>query len=161
MGKITTEVKWALIFFVMMLLWMTGEKIAGLHDENIDKHYIYTNFVMIPAITVYALALLNKRNKDYGGMMSWKQGFASGAVITAIVTLLSPVTQLIINNLISPDYFVNMINYSVEQGIMTKAEAAANFNSGSYIIQGFVSTAVMGLGTSAVVALFVRKKKRE
>jgi len=41
------EFKWAVIFTLMMLLWMYIEKLAGLHDENINLHPIYSNFVAI------------------------------------------------------------------------------------------------------------------
>ena len=62
-----TEIKWAIIFTVIMLMWMTLEKVIGLHSEHIDKHAIYTNFFCIPAIAVYVFALLDKRKTDYYG----------------------------------------------------------------------------------------------
>ncbi len=38
MKKISTEIKWALIFVAMSLLWMLLEKLSGLHSTHIDKH---------------------------------------------------------------------------------------------------------------------------
>ena len=70
MSKYKIELKWGIIFTLMMLVWMVLEKIAGLHDEHIDKHAIYTNFVAIPAIIVYVLALLDKRKGYYNGTMT-------------------------------------------------------------------------------------------
>ena len=63
MNKYKIELKWGIIFTTMMLVWMVLERIAGLHSEHIDKHAIFTNFVSIPAIIVYVLALLDKRKK--------------------------------------------------------------------------------------------------
>jgi hypothetical protein len=155
------EIKWALIFVAMMLLWMVMEKLTGLHDVHIGKHAIFTNFVAIPAIAIYVFALLDKRKADYGGSMSYKQGFISGVVITLIVTLFSPLTQYLASNVISPDYFSNMIEYSVSQGKMSRQEAEDFFNLNSYLKQVVIGTPVMGLATTAIVAFFTKKKGSE
>jgi hypothetical protein len=54
------EIKWAVIFAIVGLLWMFGEKLAGLHDEHINKHPSYSFLFAIPAIAVYVFALLDK-----------------------------------------------------------------------------------------------------
>lgn len=158
MKKITTEIKWALIFVAMTLAWMVLERLAGLHDTQIDKHPVFTNFIAIPAIVLYVLALLDKRKRDYNGVMSYKQGFISGLIITAIVTVLSPLTQTITSLLITPDYFRNVIEYTVRQGIKSQEEAEKYFSLGSYIIQGLIGAPVMGIITTAIVAVFTSKK---
>ncbi|MFN7327183.1 MAG: hypothetical protein ACK5SQ_11430, partial [Chitinophagales bacterium] len=60
MEKFAVEIRWALVFGAMSLLWMMLEKMAGLHDQHIAKHAIYTNLVAIPAIAVYVFALRDK-----------------------------------------------------------------------------------------------------
>lgn len=152
------EVKWAVIFMIMTLVWMLLEKLAGLHSKHIDKHLIYTNFIAIPAIAVYVFALLDKRKNFYGGAMSYKQGFNSGLLITLFVTILSPLTQVITSLLITPEYFPNVIDYCVSQGKMTQEGAESYFNLKSYIIQGLIGAPVMGLLTTALVAIFTRRK---
>lgn len=156
-----TEIKWAVIFVIAALVWMLLERVAGLHDTHIDKHAVYTNFFAIPAIAVYVLALLDKRKSDYGGVMNYKQGFLSGLIITAIVTVLSPLTQLITSTVITPEYFSNIIEYSVQQGEMTRQAAEEYFNLRSYIVQGLIGAPVMGVMTTAVVAFFTKKKGAE
>jgi len=47
MNRYKTEVKWSIIFVVVMLLWMGFERLTGLHDEYIAKHAVYTNFFAI------------------------------------------------------------------------------------------------------------------
>ena len=158
MKKINIELKWALIFVAMTLVWMILERLAGLHDTHIDKHPVFTNFIAIPAILIYVLALLDKRKQYYNGIMSYKQGFISGLIITAIVTVLSPSTQMITSLLITPDYFRNMIEYSVSHELKSREEAENYFSLGSYIIQGLIGTPVMGIITTAIVAVFTRTK---
>ena len=158
MKKYKIEIKWAFIFMVMMLLWMVFERAVGLHDEHIDKHPIYTNFVAILAIAIYVLALLDKRKNFYNGVMTYKQGFISGLIISLIVTVFSPLTQYITSKIISPDYFNNVIEYSVSNNLMTLEAAQAYFNLKSYIIQVLIATPIMGIVTSAIVAIFTKKK---
>ncbi|NTW25572.1 MAG: DUF4199 domain-containing protein [Lentimicrobium sp.] len=158
--KINTEIKWVMIFVVMTLAWMLLERVAGLHDTHIDKHMIYTNFIAIPAVAVYVLALLDKRKRDFNGIMSYKQGFISGLIITAIVTVLSPLTQAITSLLITPDYFRNVIDYTVSQDIKSREEAEKYFSLGNYIVQGLIGAPVMGIITTAIVAIFTRSKPR-
>lgn len=161
MEKYKTEVKWGVIFIVVMLFWMLFESLMGWHGDKIDQHATMTNLFAIPAIAVYVFALLEKRNSDYGGFMSWKQGFISGLSITLVVVLLSPVAQLLIHYVISPDYFGNIIEYTVATNQMSAEEAEAYFSIGSYVIQGIIGALGMGIVTSAIVAVFTRKRPKQ
>ncbi|KJF42232.1 MULTISPECIES: DUF4199 domain-containing protein [Draconibacterium] len=158
MKKFAIEIKWAILFAVVLLVWMYGERLAGLHDENIEKHAIVTNFFALVAIAVYVVALLDKRKNDFNGKMNWIQGFISGLIITLGVTILTPLTQYLTVEVITPHYFENMIRYAVENGLQTQEEAEGYFNLQSYMIQSIIATPLMGLVTSAIVAIFTRKK---
>lgn len=158
MKKIGTEIKWALLFILMQILWMIMERVTGLHSTHIDKHYIVTNLIAIPSILFYVLALLEKRKKDFGGKMNYQQGLITGLIITGIITLFSPLVQWLISNVISPDYFSNMIAYTVAEGKMSLEDAEAYFNLRSYITQVLVGTPVMGIVTTLIVAIFTRRR---
>ncbi len=161
MKNIRTELKWALIFVVVSLLWMLLEKLSGLHSTHIDKHFYLTNLFAIPAILVFVMALKEKKKKDFGGSMSFKQGFVSGAIITIVVTVLSPLTQWITSTYITPEYFPNVIEHSLETGFhATREEAEAYFNLSNYMVQSVIGALVMGLITSAIVAFFVRTRSK-
>lgn len=153
------EVKWAFIFIGSILLWMLLERLVGLHDKHIDKHQYLTMLYSIVAIALYAFALLDKRKKYYNGAMTYKQGFVTGFIITVIVTIFSPLTQWIISSVITPDYFKNVIQYSVKTGYhKSLADAQAQFNLKNYIIQSTIGALIMGIVTTAIVAIFIRKK---
>jgi len=158
MKNLKIEIKWAIIFAVMQLLWMLLERLTGLHSVHIDKHAIITNFIAIPAIAIYVFALLDKRKNFYQGIMTYKQGFVSGLIITLFVTVFSLLTQYITSTIISPDYFPNVIKYAVSEEQMTQEAAENMFNLKSYIIQAPIGAFIMGLLTAAIVAIFTRKK---
>lgn len=159
MKNIITEIKWSFIFITMTFLWMLLEKSTGLHDVNIEKHTIYTNFIAIPAIAIYVFALLDKRKKSYEGYMTYKQGVISGLIITLIVTIFTPFTQYIVSTFITPDFFTNAINFAVKNNKMTLTEAQNFFNLKNYIIQGFIGAPIMGILTTLIVAITTKNAK--
>lgn len=153
------EIKWALIFTVVALLWMVLEKASGLHDRYIDYHVYLTNLFAIPAILVMVFALKDKKKNYYNGRISYQQGLIAGVFISVFIALLSPLSQWITSYVITPEYFTNAIKRSVELGYYpTREEAEANFNFQNYVIQGVVGALVMGILTTAIAMLFIRSK---
>lgn len=161
MSNYKIELKWAVIFIITLLLWSFIERIAGFHDSLIEYHAMFSMVFMIPAIVVFVLALKQKKSTFYSGQMSFKQGFVSGLIISLIVALVNPGTQWLISNVIAPDYFNNIITYSVENGYYVSLDAAKEyFNYKNYAIQGTISAFVMGAVTSLVIALIIKSKKQ-
>jgi hypothetical protein len=160
MKSIKIEIKWAIIFSVMGLVWMLLEKWSGLHDKYIDYHLYLTNLFAIPAIWVMVLALKDKKKSFYNNNIDYKQGLMSGIILSLFIAALSPLTQWITSFVITPEYFPNVIKRSVEIGYYkTTAEATANFNYKNYAIQGTIAAFVMGLVTTAIAMIFIRTKK--
>ncbi len=158
MATYRTEIRWGVIFTGVLLLWMLIEKWVGWHGENIADHAVMTNIFALLAVGVYVAALLDKRKNVYNGTMSWTEGFMSGFYITVVVAVLSPLAQWFIHTLISPEFFKNMIDHVVQSGEMSRSEATGYFNLKSYMVQGVLGALMMGVITSAVVAVFTKKK---
>ncbi|MEH6408331.1 MAG: DUF4199 domain-containing protein [Leeuwenhoekiella sp.] len=157
MSSVRMELKWAVIFVLAGLLWVYFERLVGWHGKNIQDQALYTNLYALVAVAIYVLALYDKRNNFYGGIMTWKQGFMSGLVLTLFVTLFTPISQYIISFYITPDYFNNAIEYAVQSGHSTRHEAKSFFNFENYLLYSTLGALVMGTITSAAVALFIRK----
>lgn len=159
MKKISIEIKWAFIFIISSLLWMVLERLAGLHDKRIHLHQYLTMLFMVPAIAIYVFALLDKKRNYYKGVITYRQGFVSGLIISIIVTIFAPLTQWATSEIITPNYFSNAIAYSVKTGYFKSlAEAEAFFNLKNYMLQSVVGAILMGIATAAVLAFFVRTK---
>ena len=159
MKNLKIEIKWALIFSVVSLLWMLLEKLFGLHGRNIDYHLYLTNLFYLPAIWVLVLALKDKKQSFHSGTMSYGQGLVCGIVLSIFIALLAPLVQWVISYVISPEYFPNVIKRSVELGYFkTAAEAEANFNYENYAINSAVFIFIFGLVTSAIAMIFIRSK---
>jgi hypothetical protein len=161
MNKFKIEIKWSIIFSIMVLLWMFLERISGLHDLYIDYHLYLTNLFAIPAIWVMVLALNYKKRKFYSGKMFYKQGLISGIILSFFIALLSPLTQYITSFVITPEYFPNVIKRSLEIGYYETTEIAqANFNYPNYAKQGAIGALIMGIVTTAVAMIFIRTKNK-
>lgn len=158
MKNIGIEIKWGIIFSLVILLWSWLEKSLGLHSQYIEKHATFSGLFSIVAILIIVLALLDKRKNFYKGKMTWFQGFISGLIISIVVTLFTPLTQYIISTIITPEYFPNIIEFSVQSGKLSLEEAQQYFNLKHYIFLSSVGALGMGVLTSAVVAIFVKRK---
>lgn len=162
MTSIKIEIKWAFIFSIMGLVWMLLEKLSGLHSTYIDYHLYLTNLFAIPAIWVMVLALKEKKKLFYNGNITYMQGLISGIVLSIIIALISPLTQWVTSNVITPEYFPNVIKRSVEIGYYkSTAEAEANFNYSNYAIQGAIAAFIMGLVTTAIAMIFIKTKNND
>lgn len=89
--------------------------------------------------------------------MTYGQGFKAGLIITLVITLLTPLTMWITLAFITPDFLANAMNYAVESGKLEREAAEGYFSKGNYMVQSIVGAPIMGIVTSAIVALFTRK----
>jgi len=158
MAKFGIEVKWGFIFLCFTLVWMLAEKLLGLHSTHIDKHAFYTNFFIIPVILIYILALLEKRNNYFSGSISWSQGAKSGIVLSMVITFLSPLSQVIIHKIISPEYFSNVIKFAIDTGSLSQPDSESYFSLKSYIVQSMFGSFVVGIFLSLGISLFIKSK---
>lgn len=160
MKAVSIELKWAIYFSLMALLWMVLEKLSGLHGKYIDYHIYLTNLFAIPAIWFMVMALQDKKRSYYAGKMTYMQGLISGIILSSFIALLSPLTQWITTYVITPEFFPNVIKRSVELGYFPDTEAAANnFNYSNYALKGMFGAFIMGVITTSIAMIFIRTKE--
>jgi hypothetical protein len=158
MKNLKIEFKWAIIFTIATLAWMFLEKTLGWHDEEIADHYWLT-FLFLPiAIFMFLLALREKRRRYYNKKMTWLEGFLCGFTVSVFVAALSPLGQYFTHHYITPEYFPNIIEYSVTNELMTIKKANDYFNMNNYMLQSAIGAFAGGTIISAIVAIFVRRK---
>ena len=158
MKNYAIELKWAVNYSIASILWMIFEKTVGWHDQLLSKQILYTNLFVFVAMTIYVLALLDKKNKDYNGIITWKQGFISGMMLSFIIAAFSPIVNYIIYTYITPGYFDKMINLIMTEKKQTLAHVSALYNMKSFIIQGISNGLSMGVTFGAIIAYFIKTK---
>lgn len=159
MKKFYIEIKWGFIYTLAGFLWSFLEKSLGYHDENI-KNQFWIGLLFTPIVfLIFYLALKDKKINFLNNEMTWKQGVISGIFVSIVIALLSPISQVLLYNFISPDYFSNMVKLFVENKRMTQTVAQNYFNLDNYMFQNVYFSLSVGVVTSAIVALFVKNKK--
>ena len=158
MKNLKIEFKWAIIFTITTLAWIFLEKTLGWHDEKIADHYWLTLLFFPVAILMYLLALREKRRRYYAKKMTWLEGFLSGLMVSIFAAALSPLGQYITHHYITPEYFPNIIEYSVTNELMTIKKANAYFNMNNYTLESAIGSLLGGVFISGIAAIFVRKK---
>ena len=158
MKKFSVEIKWAIIFTIVSLLWFFVEKMTGLHDLHINKQPPYSLFFVIPALIIYILALKEKKEKIFNGQMTWTQGFISGTFLALFITILNPLVQYLSYEVISPNFFRLSISYKIAHKVAVE-NAESYYNLKNSIYRGIMDCMSYGIITSAIVALFVKTKE--
>ena len=150
------EVMWTLYFTVIGLIWMVFEKQMGWHDVNIKDHAHFTNFFGIVATLMVVLFMKAKRQQLQENS-NYKALLYSGIAWSIGIAILTPLSLYITFEFITPDFFINMIRFSVENKLATLEEAQDYFNFGNYVMQSTIFALIMGIITSTIVAIFFRK----
>src|SRR5699024_7245052 len=133
------------------------ENKMGLHGPRIDQHAKYSYIFGGIALLLYILALRDKRDNFYNGFMNWQQGCVSGVIISVIIALFSPLSQLIVHKIIAPSYFQNAIAHGISQG-GNEEFLTTYYSLKTKIIQSFMESLSLGIIASALIAYFVRKE---
>ena len=158
MKNYALELKWAINFSIASLLWMILEKTLGWHDQYLAKQMLYTNLFAFVAIAIFVFALLEKKKKEYNGVITWKQGFISGMILSFIIAVFSQLVNYITYNYITPGYFDKMINLIVSEKKQTVEQVTSLYNMKSFIFQGISNSMSMGVTFGAIVAYFIKTK---
>ncbi len=160
MKKFAIEIKWGIRYAFLWILWLFIEKSSGYYEAKISDHALYSLLFGFVTLFVYFVAIKEKKKDFFKGEMSWKQGCVTGIFLTIVMAILTPFCQIIFHKAIAPEFFPNMIEYSVSKG-NSREMAESYFNLSSYIIQSIFATLSMGVVTSAVVALFLQTKVKK
>ena len=150
------EIRYAVLINLLMLLWLATEFLVGLHDTFIQFHPYVTMLAIVIPVACSRLAI-SAKTEELNGKISFKQAFVTGAVIAVLSAVLMVGTQYVFHALINPDFFDNMVAYSVKQaelkGIDTATattDAQRYFNLTAYLLQSSIFALVFGL----LLALF-------
>lgn len=160
MKKFAIEIKWGIRFAFLWIVWLYIEKSSGYYNEKIADHALYSLLFTFVIIFVYYVAIKEKKNDFFKGQMSWKQGCVTGIFLTVVMAILTPVCQIIFHKAIAPEFFPNMIEYSISKG-NTREVAENYFNLSSYILQSVFGTLSFGVVISAIVALILQTKTKK
>lgn len=153
MNKYAIEIKWTAIFSIVYLIWMIFEKMLGYHSEKALQEPIF-NLLFIPiSVVLFYLAIKNKKKTIFNNEMEWKQGFASGIVLTLLLAITTTVVVMFTFNIISPNYFETAIEAS-----KNKEVAQFNYNFPVFIKNNIFDKLSFGVVFSAIMSYLLKTK---
>jgi len=158
MKNFAIEIKWAIAATVLSLLWIFLEKSLGLYDANLKWQPLFSMLIGFVVIPLYYLAIRDKKKNFYNGIITWKQGFFTGLIMTFFIMISSPLCQYLSHNFIAPDFFEKAITYTVNSKRMTQTDAEAYFNLNSYITQSVSMMLSFGVMISGIVSYLLKSK---
>jgi Protein of unknown function (DUF4199) len=150
------EIKWGVIFIIVSFLWITLERVVGLHGKYISMRQYVGFLFIIPAVLMMVLAIAEKR-RVLGGNISFKQGFLCGMGVSIVVAILTPLSQWILYRFVTPDFFQNDINYRMSQGENTTALEFL-YSTNWFLLVGVSAALITGAITSLILAAIMRTK---
>jgi len=158
MKKFEIELKWATAFTAISIAWVYLEKFLGYHDAKVSSQAIFSFWLMIPQALIYIVAIRQKREKYYGGEITWQKAFISGVVLSAVIAGLSPAAIYLMVEFISPDFLSNIVEVRAEQGIPREGLVQI-YNLNNMVTQAIFNNLATGVFFSAIIALFLKNKK--
>ena len=156
MKKFNIEIRWAVIFAGMTLLWAIGGKIIGFDNAKIKYSFVFNTLILVPGFVIFLLEAFAKR-KSQNGIITYKQALFSGFTLSVFIMCLGIFTTIITTKIISPDYFSNAIAFYTDNRSMTGEQAVQQFNLQAFIIQGIFGAIITGVLFSLVTSAIVRK----
>ncbi len=144
------------MFSLVSFAWLLLEFLLGLQTTHIDQFLRYDWLFIFPAIAMMVWALRYRRVEMKGAWTYW-EGIKLGAIMGAMVGILSIPSLYIFVTYVNPDFFKDFIEFSVGSGEATPEEAADYFNFRSYATQSAVFPMIAGIITNGVAGYFSRK----
>lgn len=153
MNKYSVEIKWSLIFGVLYLLWMIVEKTLGFHSVKAVQEPLF-NLLFIPiSFIIYFLALKEKKKVVFNNSIEWKEGFASGIVLTFLATVISTTVVYFTFSFISSTFFETAISIS-----KNKEVAQFNFNLPVFVKNNIFDKLSFGVVFTAIISYIIKSK---
>jgi len=159
MKKFALEIKWGFLLTLALVASAILEKELGLYEKPDFSYYLLSTVCFAPVgLLFYILFYREKQAQYFNGKMTWKQGFFSGIMMTAVVALLVPIQKNIIHQVIAPELFENTIVQMTASGKRTREEAAEMMNLTSAVYNGIQLVLSAGIVASAALSIIFKSK---
>lgn len=159
MNKFSILIKWAIRFTFIAILWSYLEKFLGYHSEKINSIFSFGLIFGIVYLITYYLTMAEVFSKVYNNNISYKSAFINLATLTLLIAFLSPLSHLVMDNYISPDFFENAINFQKDKSVQSFENAKQFYTLKSFVLNGIQNSFSIGILLAAIIPLlFINRK---
>jgi len=148
------------------MVWLFLSYYLGMHDEGIVMLQLMTMIAVLISVIGFLMALraLTRKFPE----TEYLEGIRSGAIIAGISALFAALAQFIYFQWINPERTQQMVEliraYYLESGLSENeanqfAEGAeTTYGMVSYMIQGALGALLIGMISTAIMMLFLRRR---
>jgi len=165
----TTEIKYGLITGFSVCGWMLLQFFLGFHTTHLEYGSVANQLSLLILIIGWYLMLRAKREKDFGGALSFNQGFKAGVVASSITAAIITVFSQLYNRVINPGWTQRAYEWQMARlrdsgtseadlaQLRQSYEASIHAPLVSQILSGLVGSAVMGIVIAAIICVMMRR----
>lgn len=161
------ELKWGIIIGLAGMVWQYGSYYTGMHSNGLAV--IQVTGLLGFGITLVGTILGLREVKKQDPELEYLEGVKSGAIMAGIAAIIGVISQIGYFKLINPGwtkYIVGQIQLLYQERGCPEAiieeivtQALKDFSLQGNIIQSVLGTVVMGIIFTAVIMLFLRKRR--
>jgi len=166
--QISLEVRNGILIAFGAFLWLLLENILGLHSKYIDLQDLFSwLIILIPLVGIY-FTLKHKRDKLQQGSISFIESLRSSSILTATVSLASPLFVWLYVSAVNPSYLlfkqenalkiIRDSQIDVNTLLLREDAIKKSFETFSYLMSAFVFALAVCLTLSIVLSILIRKK---
>lgn len=171
MRNLKTEIKYAVISAITLVIWVTVEHLLGFNTTKMDKGE-YTRPIIAIAVFIFLfLGIREKKNKELGGQLTFMQGLKTAFFISLFYALLQAIWFAIYGGIINPDYAILSLQFQEKQLIadgktpqeITDELAMTKMIFGNALIQFaffIFSTTMIDTIVGVIMTLFLKTKQK-
>lgn len=110
MSNLKTEIKYALLSAVTLIVWVTAEHLLGFTTTKMEIGEYTEPMIAIAILIFLFFGIREKRNKELNGQLTFMQGLKTAFFISSFYAILQATWFAIYSHLINPEY-VNMQHF--------------------------------------------------
>lgn len=166
--QISLEVRNGILIAFGGFLWLLLENVLGLHSQYIGLQDLFSWLIILIPLSGIYFTLKYKRDKIQKGAISFIESLRSSSIMTAAVSLTSPLFVWLYVSAVNPTYLLfkqeNALTIIRDSQIdvntlMLREDAIKkSFETFSYIISAFVFALAVCITLSIVLSILIRKK---
>ncbi len=152
-------IRYGVLFASAIFLWAVVEWLIGLHGPHIRYHEYLSYFFAVPAVGIMYCGITHGENGQ-SDRVGFRRAFKKGLGITSVVVLLCPLVWYTFCTFVSTDFLSNMARHAIETEAMAAPLAMKRFSLANHLLVSSLSTAVIGVVISLVIAVIVARRKK-
>lgn len=166
--QISLEVRNGILIAFGCFLWLLLENVLGLHGQYIGLQDLFSWLIILIPLSGIYFTLKYKRDKIQQGTISFIESLRSSSIITATVSLSSPLFVWLYVSAVNPTYLIfkqenalKIIRDSqidVNTLLLREDAIKKSFETFSYLLSAFVFALAVCLTLSIVLSILIRKK---